>query len=226
MSAFTLKIIASFLMLIDHTGLLLFPDTILFRIIGRLAFPIYAFFIVEGFHHTTNIRKYIGRLISLAVISEIPYNLLINGSVFYPSSQSIFCTLTISLLMLTFFKYIKELFDKDKTSYSKVLSVILQIVVIILSCCMAKILHVDYGPTGILLILIIELFRNNLKLQYLFSLLLFCLYSPIEVYAIGAFILLRFYNGKKGPSCKSFFYLFYPTHLLALWGIKYIFFIQ
>ena len=57
MSILVLKIIAFLTMIVDHTGVIFYPNSQIFRIIGRISFPIFCFFIVEGFSHTKNIKK-------------------------------------------------------------------------------------------------------------------------------------------------------------------------
>ena len=85
MNNFQLKIIAIILMTIDHIGFILFPDIIILRVIGRLSFPIFVFLIIEGFKNTSNYNSFLKRLISFAVIIEIP-NLILN----YSNSMNIF----------------------------------------------------------------------------------------------------------------------------------------
>ncbi|MEG1942513.1 MAG: TraX family protein, partial [Angelakisella sp.] len=98
MTSFTLKIIAIAAMLIDHIGYMFFPDMIIFRLIGRIAFPIFAFFVAEGIRFTHDRKKYLTRLLLLAVISEIPFDLMRNGSAFSPSSQNVCFTLAVGVV--------------------------------------------------------------------------------------------------------------------------------
>ena len=95
MNNFQLKIIAIILMTIDHIGFILFPDIIILRVIGRLSFPIFVFLIIEGFKNTSNYNSFLKRLISFAVIIEIP-NLILN----YSNSMNIFFTLATGLIVV------------------------------------------------------------------------------------------------------------------------------
>ncbi len=101
MSGFLLKLLALVTMLIDHTGHVLFPGVMWMRYIGRLAFPIYCFLLVEGFLHTRDLRKYMGRLAVFAVISEIPFDLAIYGEFFEPAHQNVFITLLFGLMAIS-----------------------------------------------------------------------------------------------------------------------------
>ena len=83
MNSFMLKLFAASFMVIDHIGVLFFPENMMFRIIGRLSFPIFAFLIVEGFIYTRDIKKYILRVVTFGIISEIPFNMLISGHILY-----------------------------------------------------------------------------------------------------------------------------------------------
>lgn len=92
-NAFHLKILAIVTMLIDHIGMIFFPNVMLFRIVGRVAFIIFAFLLVEGTQHTGNFEKYLLRLLLWAFLSEIPYDFARSGSYFYWEEQNIFWTL-------------------------------------------------------------------------------------------------------------------------------------
>jgi hypothetical protein len=125
----TLKLIAIFTMLIDHTAATILDRTmasrginslfgdhmttiqyanIAMRLIGRIAFPIFCFLLVEGFIHTRNKWKYTLRLAIFALISEIPFNLAFQGKFFDMSYQNVFFTLTIGMLVMTGFWFVKE----------------------------------------------------------------------------------------------------------------------
>lgn len=67
----TLKAIALVTMTIDHIGHLLFPDIIVLRAIGRIAFPIFAYFVAEGFRYTHDRKSYLIRLLISAVLTQV-----------------------------------------------------------------------------------------------------------------------------------------------------------
>ena len=100
MSSFCLKLIAILTMSIDHLGLVLFNNNLIMRIIGRIAMPIFAFQIAVGFKKTHSKPKYMFRMLLLAIISEIPFNLMLYFSNYSTSNLNICFTFTLALLAL------------------------------------------------------------------------------------------------------------------------------
>ena len=212
MSSFILKIIALIAMTFDHTGkVLLFNNEILLNI-GRIAFPLFAFQIVEGYHHTKNIKKYLLRLLIVALFAQFAY------SQFFDGFNTIF-TLIIGLICII-------IIDKEKDIPIKI-SLLLTIFLLSL------ILNIDYGLIGVLIIICFYLFRNNkIKRSMLFSLLVIISYgityfqNPEFSYIINLFatlsslIFINLYNNKQGPKLKYLFYIYYPLHLYILWIIQ------
>ena len=99
-SSFTLHILAMALMLCDHLWATLFPAQEWLTCIGRIAFPIFAFMIAEGYFHTSNVKKYIARLLIFAIVSEVPFDLLYGSTVIYPFHQNVLWTFLIALLAI------------------------------------------------------------------------------------------------------------------------------
>ena len=247
MSTFTLKIIAIIAMLIDHTGAILFPGEMTFRIIGRIAFPIFVFLLVEGFYHTKNYKKYLTRMGIFALISEIPFDIgFYNynyGEDFFKSlkaafnsqaaaktfikrlleSQNVFFTLFIGLVLIYLFRMVENKYE-DKILLGNVLDALLTLAF----CAIAIILRVDYGLGGILIIVAFYLFRGS---KALLAISLFILNGTvfksnnqvtIQVFSIFSIVPIVFYNGKKGKNIKYLFYVFYPVHILVLYLISVI----
>jgi len=208
---FQLKCIAVLSMLIDHIGMILFPEVTLLRMIGRLAFPMFCFLLVEGFYHTHNVERYMVRLGVFALISEIPFDLARFGVVLEFSHQNVFFTLFIGVAMMY--------------GLQKYCGNLVKIVIIVLAMAFAALLSTDYSFLGILLILVYYLLRDDkvgkLVLGAGWNLLST---TPVQYCGIFAVIPLGMYNGEKGRSLKWAFYIFYPAHLLALYGIKMLFF--
>lgn len=193
------------------------------RSIGRIAFPIFAFLIVEGFFHTTNIKKYILRLSIFAVIAELPYY----WAFWYPADlmnvfvrRNILFTLLLGLLTIILLDNIYKVYYSTNPFFMNTF-----MIVVIVSGSLALILirgsYQEFGY-GVILMVGFYLAHRSKKLSILmFILIVGFLRGNIEFLAILAAPLLYFYNGEKGRSMKYFFYAFYPAHLLILCLIRY-----
>ena len=219
MSSFALHIWAMLLMLCDHLQLTLLPDLPILRCVGRLAFPLFAFMAVEGYLHTRSLKKYFLRLLMLAVISEIPFDLLVSGSVFDPMHQNVIWTIILGLCCI-------RAFENISTDLKKMLSA----VVIIASLAAAIIARVDYSSAGVLTLLAFYAFRGNTlwcRLMQLLSLAFINLVLlggiefafPYQALAVLSLPIIWLYDGSQGPHngfIKAANYLFYPAHMLIL----------
>ncbi|MDO5556281.1 MAG: TraX family protein [Clostridia bacterium] len=223
MSSFVLKIVAIISMFIDHIGYVIFDKFSYFNYIGRLAFPIFAFQISEGYVHTKNLKKYFVRLLIFALVSQIPF-MLFHNLFFTRFTLNIFFTLLLGLACI---------FIYDKLT-NKLIAIIASICIGIF----ANYFHCDYGFYGVAIILLFYIFKNKklymvssfiiaTGINYLISILNNG-YNDAYLYLFLAtslsIIPLLFYNGKKGKNTKYFLYLFYPIHLLFIyfiyiWGI-------
>lgn len=203
LNGFTLKCIAMASMLIDHMGAVLFPQYLILRMVGRLAFPIYCFLLVEGVMHTRDIRKYELRLLGFALISEIPFDLAFRGGVNW-EHQNVFFTLFLGVVAI-------DLAERYKNKIILVFSFASMIL-------LAEFMNTDYGGKGIVFILCYYLlYERKATKQLLFLLENFLLYGRgVQMYASLAVVPMLLYNGRKGPSIKYFFYVFYPLHLVIL----------
>lgn len=219
MSSFALHIWAMLLMLCDHLQLTLLPDLPVLRCIGRLAFPLFAFMAVEGYLHTRSLKKYLLRLLMLAVISEVPFDLLVSGSVFDPMHQNVIWTIILGLCCI-------RAFENISADLKKMLSA----VVIIASLAAAIIARVDYSSAGVLTLLAFYAFRGNTvrcRLMQLLSLAFINLVLlggiefafPYQALAVLSLPIIWLYDGSQGPHngfIKAANYLFYPAHMLIL----------
>lgn len=208
LNGFYLKWIAIISMCLDHVGAVLFPQYLVFRIVGRLAFPIFAFLLVEGFLHTSNQNRYLLRLGMFALISEIPFDLAFQGELLSFSHQNVFFTLFLGMLLLVIQNRIR------KNSFQILCSLIVILI--------AYFGRVDYNFVGLLFILGFYYFRDSRRNQCICFIVLnlACFgIETIQAVACVSAILILFYNGEKGKSLKYFFYLFYPLHLLVIYGI-------
>jgi len=224
-----LKIIALLTMLIDHIGSVIVERAILFsgddylmyerlytldailRSIGRIAFPIYCFLLVEGFLHTKNIWKYILRLLLFALVSEVPFNLAMTGKLINPYYQNIFFTLLIGLLVISGMNYLWRLEKQNK-----ILKVCFCVILVCLGTIISEGLCTDYGAKGVLPIVALYLFRFNRLNQAIVGVISFSWEFPAPL----AFLPVLSYNGERGKGNKYWFYVFYPLHLMVLYFIS------
>ena len=98
LSAAALHILAMTFMLMDHLWATLLSSQMWLTHVGRLAFPIFAFLAVEGYFHTRSFKRYALRMLLFAVLSEVPFDLMYGGTVFYPVHQNVIWTLLMGLL--------------------------------------------------------------------------------------------------------------------------------
>lgn len=229
MDGYTLKLIAIITMFIDHVAAVLIPmDTtiyLLFRCIGRLAFPIFCFLLVEGFHHTNNVKKYMARLGIFALISEIPFDLAFGDTTLkygYRLQQNVFFTLFIGLVVIWGMRIIDEKFTKNIFS-SEFLNRLLKGLVVMIGCYAAYFLKTDYSYMGVFLIVAFYLFRQKKVLLSIAVFLLNLLLGPIQLLATVAMVFILMYNGERGPQGNKYiFYFFYPAHILFLYLVSFL----
>ncbi len=241
MSQFVLKIIAAVTMLIDHAGLILFPRYEIFRIIGRLAFPIYAYCIAEGFFHTRNRLKYFMRIFSLGIICQIVYTVVERE--FY---LGILITFSFSIVIMYFTeclrvtlrgsgsclspairKLVKKPISHELDRAFSASCLALTVIAAFILCIFVR---VDYGFFGIMLPVFTNLFPDKPRRFLMFSsaLIALCIFtvysgSPLQLWSLFALPIIAMYNGKSGKyRMKYFFYIFYPLHLVVLYGISII----
>lgn len=222
-----LKGIAAALMLTDHVGAILLPEVPVLRCVGRLAFPIFAFFIAEGYAHTRDFGRYFRRLAILAVVSEIPFNLE-NGAVFDPARQNVLFTFCLALLTLRGL----EALGRER-GFGRWAGCGL---VLAAGFAAGDLLRTDYGGWGVVTVALLQLCRDG-KYAKLWLLLAMASVNglgmgsltmpvfggemPIQIFAVAALPVIWLYNGQAGPKgLRRAFYVFYPAHLLVLEGIR------
>lgn len=213
-----LKTIAMVFMLIDHVAYVMIERGVGFggdwymidrvmRGMGRVAFPIFCFTIVEGFQRTSNAKKYLMRLFLFALISEIPFDLAFRGMIFDLSYQNVFWTLAFGLAALMVYQ------DLSITGWKKTIG--------LLACFYVPyLIHTDYSIYGVLTIFVMYYFRKEPMVSCLAGYIVLLLQSTTEIWAIFGFLLLLLYNGQRGRGNKMIYYLFYPVHLLLLVLLK------
>lgn len=231
-----LHILAMGLMMCDHLWAMFFPAEEWLTCIGRIAFPIFAFMVAEGYSHTHNLRRYLLRMLLGALLAEIPFDLMYGSSIFYPFHQNVLWTFLLSLSLIA-------LIEKIKSRFRPVAAVLLTAALTILGFTMGYITMVDYYGIGILTVLMFHFFRKrswknrlcqficlyilNVKLLggYYYDVQMFGF--EIEVvqqgFALLALIPIWLYQGRQGIHNKFFQYFcygFYPVHMLLLFVVR------
>ena len=207
-----LKLLALLTMTVDHIGVHLFPQYPILRIIGRLAFPIYAYCIAEGCAHTKNRKKYLMQMAGMALLCQLVYFFAM-GSLF----QCILVTFTLSILTI----YAMDSGSSVKAAAA--LCAVVLITVFLPQWLPNTDFAVDYGLWGVLLPVAVYLSRERgqklLCTAILLSLLALA-YGGIQWLALLAIFPLALYNGQRGSTrLKGLFYWYYPLHLVAIYGI-------
>ncbi len=223
MSNFILKMIAMFTMFLDHLGYAIYEKFSYFNYIGRLAFPLYAFGISEGYLHTHSKKNYLYRLGTFALISQAPF--MFFCSMFnHEFSLNIFFTLFTGLVAIIGY-------ERCSNKY----------VGLLLVACLsstAEFFHMDYGYFGVLLIFIFHIFKEKklwMNISYIVLVLVkylpfyfkynfYYVYIILIIFTLIPLIFINLYNGKKGANIKYVLYGFYPVHLIILYVLNILLF--
>ena len=204
-------------MTIDHIGLVLYPQYPIYRVVGRISFPLFAYLLILGVESTRNLSIYFNRLFFFALISQVPFSLA-NGIQPW-KNLNIFFTLSLGLIFIYFLEQNK--------------------IVLFLPFIASIIIPVDYGGYGIATVLFIYLLRKDKKigvsLFILVNLAFLFFDSWYQPFAILALPLILLHNDGRHPFNKIerktyhpffrkyFFYVYYPLHLLILSFLKIYF---
>lgn len=220
LSAQALRITAALSMVIDHVGAVFFPEAVWMTAVGRIAYPLFAFLIVEGAVHTRDWKKYALRLLLLAVISELPFDWLTleagiwteeawHIGIFSLVRQNTVFTLLAGLLVAE--AAVRG--DARQNPYIGFLAAVA-------GAGAAWLLQFDYGGAGVLLIYFFYLFRGSFWLQALsLGLLSVLAMGGLQVFALAAAVPIFLYsgrNGRAGRAAQAGMYLFYPLHLIVI----------
>ena len=180
------------------------------RLIGRLAFPIFCFLLVEGLIHTHSRPRYLRNLVLLAIASEMPFDLCLRGELVAVDVQNTIWTLVLGFLLCV-------VIDDCAQAFAPTPALVLKCAAVPIFMALAMLLGTDYDAFGVALIMLLYLLRNNRREQCAYGGFV-CLY---ELSAPLAFVPIYFYNGERGRQNKWFFYIIYPTHLLFLYAIRW-----
>ena len=240
LSGFTLCIIAMVTMLLDHSYIALFRGANYLNYIGRVSFPIFAYLLVEGYYNTGSRIKYALRLFIFALISEIPFNLLIAQSINFKEHQNVMFELLFGIIVLSANTSLIE-----GISSGRLFKVVMGALVMLLSFTTSYIYSFDYSCYGLALIILFAISRD-FKYSKLIQLIgmvgifivwyigigwtlnigNFCIYLPRQSLCILSLPLIWLYNGERGYASNHFKYMkysFYPLHLIILYILREVF---
>lgn len=226
----TLKALAMLLMFLDHTCWTIAFGHQWMTCVGRLAFPLFAFLIAEGYRHTRDFKRYLKRMVLFALVSEIPFNLMTGGSLINPFHQNVMFTFCLALLLL-------RMVDKAwERSWRQ------GVFVAVFGGCLGYglgfLTFADYYGYGVITVLVFWL-AGKVRLGWLLELAVLAyinleliggmshvltlwgkeIWVPQQAFALLALIPIGLYNGQRGPGGKKwqyFGYAFYPAHILVL----------
>lgn len=203
LTSFHLKVIGIAAMLCDHIGVVFLPELTFLRIIGRISFPIFAFLLVEGYFHTKSIPKYMSRLLLMAFISEVPYDLVMFGRIVDFRRQNVFFTLFLGILML-------YLFETRSGNITKIISLVLVLLA-------SEAVISDYNSSGLIMILGFYVYHERTWMRGITNAYInIQVIGGIQSYGTLALIPIGFYNGRQGPGYQRLFYASYPVLLIVL----------
>ena len=219
-----LKILAALFMIVDHVGALFFPGIIgpmsWMRYVGRLSFPIFAFFIAEGCRYTKNRARYLGVLSLMGLVFHLVYYYVVGD-------ETLNVIVTFAMGVALVYAWQNALFFcREKRVFGAVLGFVLFFGYGFLCYKICKAVHVDYRFGGIILPWLVYLTNKKWMRLFFFALGIVVVAigmgeeSAVEVWALLSVPIMALYSGERGKMrMKYFFYLFYPIHLVALYGI-------
>ena len=233
LSGNALKLIAALSMTIDHIGVVFFPRTAWLRIVGRLAFPIFAFMIAEGCRYTRSRVRYFFTIFTLAAVCQGVYWFAARDTYL-----SVLVTFSISILVICLLQALRDALAEGHWSRT-VLSVTALIGAVALVWYLDQILTIDYGFWGCMLPVFPAMLQprrggawkplpwmGNAAHVLCLGLGLLCLYQSLgglQFWSVLSLPLLLCYSGKRGRGdLKYFFYIFYPAHLAILQGLQWL----
>lgn len=212
-----IKVLAMISMLIDHAGLILFPQIQILRIIGRISFPLLAYQIGIGYAHTRNLKQYFLRLIGFGVTMQGLY--FVAGKIFNFDATSQYLNVFFVLAL-----GLAAIFALRNQRYF-----LLCIILLLPPILSLFQITIDYGLYGIVLILLLDTFRDSplyMTITMAMANLVFWVakdISTIQLYSLVAILPLVRPLSLKWRIPSAAFYLFYPLHLAILYGISMLF---
>lgn len=191
-------------------GMIVATASLVLQLLETCAVPIFAYLLVTGAQHTSDMKKYLLRVAGLAVISELPYNLAFGGKLVGYSGQNPVYGLLLALVMLMFFRYYGG---------KSVKAVAIKIVVVVAAVLWASMLSIDNGICIVLIVAALWITRSKAMMQNLFgaaAAMMCCSVSVFYLVSPMVFLAIHFCNGEQGESNRAVNYLAYPVMLLAV----------
>lgn len=220
----TLKMIGLLSMTVDHVGLILLNNAGICRIIGRLAFPIFACMVAEGCLHTRNRLRYFLQLALLALICQTAYYVA-DGSLY----MCVMVTFTLSVPAVYLLHDLRQRFSGVTLAVFVLYIALIWIVTELVPARVKDVsdFAVDYGFWGVMLPVFASVYPEDRQKNICFialGLIMLCLsIGGLEYWALPALVLLLMYNGQRGKArLKYLFYFYYPLHLAAIHGLAQI----
>ena len=214
LSSNALKLTACVCMAVDHIGIVFMDNNYIMRAVGRLAFPVFAFLLVQGLLRTSDVRRYLLRLGIFAVVSEIPFDLAMHDTIWYPGAQNILFTLTAGLFAI-YAMDSRGPIGRWKVEIALAAALMAGVGIIVMFYLIEK---ERSGADAYTLAYFNK--KQNIEIVVLSSLVYILCLGMNQLYALLAMIPVNMYSGERGRmKLKYFFYLFYPLHLLLIWFI-------
>ena len=228
LSSNILKIVACISMLLDHIGFIFFPQYVIFRILGRVAFPIFAFMIAEGCFYTKNKLKRLLVMSSFALIMQIGLYIFTGMTDF-----NIFIHFSLSIIVIYLIDYIEEKIKNKQLIFAIIttLATILLLAYLYWFSENYNYLYSNYGIFAIIMPVVLYVIKKYLpNINHIVCVPVICIFMylmllkikfPYQLYGMMSCLFIILYNGKKGKlNLKYLFYIFYPLHFIILYGIQ------
>lgn len=221
-----LKFVAAAAMLVDHIGAILYPHILVLRIIGRIAFPIFAFFVAEGCYYTKNKGRYLFNLLAFAVVTQlvkIVFNDNDDLNIMFTFAAGVVAVFALQLLM----ESLKT--EGSKTPAYLYLTFVMVVFAVWAVNRLAVFQYAFWGCMTPCIIYSANYIKNSICTKHQLKLIMLAvalaavyhIYGGVQIWAYTAILILVFYSGKKGNRVpKYFFYIFYPSHLAVLYLIE------
>ena len=183
--------------------------SLVLQAIESCAVPIYAFLTVEGYQKTTDYKKYLLRVIGIALVTELLYNIVMNGSVLAMNTRNPVWCVVLGLILLGLFRYVDEKMKGNK---------LMKFVMAVAGILWSSMLKVDYGVFFMAILLTLWVMRNKTQFRLFVGMGVTALCTAISPFYLAAtmgFMAIHFYNGEKSESSKVIHYVAYPALLLV-----------